>query len=262
MNGNGGPGSLVPYNAPAVIDNTSVYHVGAVSQAGAIAAVHLGANNGFIDFGTLGGGGVQQSSSPMVSGNHAYVSYKTKVLAFALDSCPTGPVSGYCSPVWTSPDLGSSGGMPVALSATDVAVPLANGNVAVLDGSTGAVRWTAVTGSSAAQSPATDGTNMYVGTADGNVRSFSVYSCGNATCSPVWTSTQSAGAAVVSQPVVAGGAVYVGTAAGALVAFDASNGARLKSIVVDAASDRVNVIENGGRLYASTNSGVVGAYGP
>jgi outer membrane protein assembly factor BamB len=132
-------------------------------------------------------------------------------------------------------------GMPVSLSATQLAVPLANGNVAVLDAATGALQWTAVTGSTSAQSPALDATSFPVGTADGKVRAFPIAGCGGPTCVPTSTSS-AAGAAISSQPVVAGGVVYVGTANGKLDAFDTA-GVSLYSTTVDATASRVFVLE-------------------
>lgn len=260
LGGSGGPGSWVPYNAPAVTNGAMVYDELAISSAGAATAIDLGANTGFITFSQTPGG-VPPLSDPMVSGTRAFVSSGNSILAFALDSCPPALLNGFCGSLWST-NLPAAGGMPVALSSTQVAVPLANGNVAVLDQTTGALQWTAVTGSTAAQSPVIDGSNIYVGTGDGRVRAFAAVGCGNATCTPVWASAMSAGAAISSQPVYAGGVVYVGTAGGALAAFDASNGARLAYVLVDAGSNHVNVVENGGTVYVSTSSGVVGAYRP
>ena len=148
--------------------------------------------------------------------------------------------------------------MPVSLSATQLAVPLATGNVAVLDAATGAVQWTAVTGSTLPQAPAIDATSFYVGTADGKVRAFPIAGCGGPTCAPTATSS-AAGAAISSQPVVAGGVVYVGTANGKLVAFNTA-GASLYSTTVNAAASRVVVIEDNASVYATTNNGTVAAY--
>ncbi len=90
-------------------------------------------------------------------------------VAFALDRCPPSAISGDCGPTWTA-DVGSNAGMPVSLSSTQVAVGLANGNVAVLDATTGTLQWTAVTGSTNATAPAVTSTTMYVGMQDGSVR--------------------------------------------------------------------------------------------
>ena len=100
---------------------------------------------------------------------------------------------------------------------------------------------------------------MYVGTADGKVRSFPISGCGQPTYAPAWTSTAS-GAAISSQPVVAGGVVYAGTAAGRLAAYATSNGSSLYSTTVDAAALTVNVIEDGSTVYVTTSTGKVAAY--
>jgi outer membrane protein assembly factor BamB len=262
LNGGGGPGSFIAYGAPAVADAATVYDMGAVTSGGSISALHLGNMTGFIAYSPQPGG-IPSSSDPMVSGERAFVSSGSTLLSFALDSCPPPPVplGSYCGWVWSTP-LAANGGMPVAISSTQVAVPLANGSVAVLDQATGALQWTAVTGSTAAQSPVSDGTNLYVGTADGKMRAFPAAGCGNATCAPLWTSSQSAGGAITSQPVYAAGVIYAGGKNGSLVAYDASNGTRLTLLLVDSGANRVNVIEDGGTVYVSTNGGNVAAYRP
>ncbi|HTL83598.1 MAG TPA: PQQ-binding-like beta-propeller repeat protein [Acidimicrobiia bacterium] len=260
FNDNGGTLHVIPYGAPAVTGTTEVYDVAAIqppSSGGTI--LHMGSLAGFVSFGSLGSD--LTASNPMVSGNRAFVSSQNGVLAFALDSCPSSPAPGLCSPQWTTP-LGASGGMPVALSATQLAVPLSNLNVAVLDDATGALQWSASTGSNALQSPAIDGSTMYVGGASSVVKAFPIAGCGMATCStPTWTSP-SVGGAISSQPVVAGGVVYVGTSVGTLVALDASTGAILKTLTVDATANKVFVVEDAGTVYATTNSGVVAAFRP
>jgi outer membrane protein assembly factor BamB len=248
---------LAPYNAPAVVGNFVVSDLGQADQNGAISAIQIGISSyGAIDaWSDLSK--VVPATNPMVRGNGVFVGSGNAMLSFTMGTCLPGPAPGYCAPTWKT-DLGSRTGMPVSLSATQLAVPLANGNVAVLDAATGALQWTATTGSTSAQSPATDGTTMFVGTADGIVRAFPVAGCGNTTCNATSTST-AAGAAISSQPVLAGGVVYVGTANGKLVAFDTS-GKQLVSLTVNATATKVAVIEDGATVYATTDKGTVAAF--
>jgi hypothetical protein len=210
-------GDPVPYNAPAVSGSTLVLTKAAANLGGAISLVQYGTRTGVINFWS-NFSDARPATTPMMRGNQVFVASDTAVLAFPTDSCTPSPIPSYCLASWTTP-VGSVAGMPVSLSATQLAVPLANGNVAVLDAATGTLQWTAVTGSHSAQSPALDATSLYIGTADGKVHAFPIAGCGTATCSPTSTSS-AAGAAISSQPVVAGGVVYVGTTNSKLVAFD------------------------------------------
>jgi hypothetical protein len=248
---------LAPYNAPAVVGNFVVSDLGEVNQGGALSAIQFGPTsygliNAWTDFSQA-----VPATNPMARGNQVFVGSGTTMLSFTMGWCVASPIPNYCSPTWTT-DLGSRTGMPVSLSATQLAVPLANGNVAVLDAATGALQWTAVTGATNAQSPATDGTTMFVGSGDGKVRAFPVAGCGHATCNPTSTSA-AAGAAITGQPVLAGGVVYLGTANGKLVAFDTA-GNQLASLTVNAAATSVDVIEDGGMVYATTSNRTVAAY--
>jgi serine/threonine-protein kinase len=251
-----GAQQVFPYNAPTVAGSMLATDLGAVNQGGALSAVQYGNKVGFINFWS-NISAARPATVPMVRGNQVFVGSETSVLAFPTDSCTPAVITTDCAPSWTT-DVASTPGMPVSLSPTQLAVPLANGNVAVLDAATGALQWTAQTGSTDAQSPAVDATNIYVGTADGKVRTFPVAGCGNPTCSATTTST-AAGAAIKSQPVVAGGVVYVGTGNGKVVAYDTS-GNQLASLTVNAGASRVSVIEDGGTVYATTDNGTAAAF--
>jgi outer membrane protein assembly factor BamB len=248
---------LAPYNAPAVAGNVVVSDLGQANEGGALSAIQLSpTQNGLINFWTDFSQAVP-ATNPMVRGSQVFVGSGTTILSFTIGTCVASAIPSYCSPTWTT-DLGSRTGMPVSLSSTQLAVPLANGNVAVLDAATGALQWKAVTGAAGAQSPATDGTTMFVGSGDGKVRAFPVAGCGNPTCNATSTST-AAGAAITGQPVLAGGVVYVGTANGKLVAFDTA-GSQLASLTVNAAATSVDVIEDGATVYATTSNGTVAAF--
>jgi len=227
----------------------------------AIAYLRYAGKKGFVDF--TSSGSLPPTSSPMILGDFVYVSHGTHLLAFALDSCPAaGGFQGYCAPQWDV-DVFSAAGLPVAVSASSVGVPLANGNVAVVDASSGALQWTAVTGSTNAQPPAVDDTGtMYVATADGSVRAFGT-ACDAESCLARWT-TRSTGAALSSQPLVANEVVYVGTVTGRVYTFDAgtcTNGcAPSFSTLVDGAANRVVPVVDTGTLYTTNNNGTVAAY--
>jgi len=255
-----GVDQVFPYNAPAVDGSTVAMELGEVNSGGAATFISYGTHTGFINFQTIPE--ARPASNPMIAGDFVYATQGTTVFAFALDSCPSSPITGDCGPTWTA-DVGSNAGMPVSLSPTEVAVGLANGNAAVLDASTGALQWTAVTGSTNATAPAVTNTTMYVGTQDGSVRAFPAAGCGGATCSATWSGA--AGAAIPMQPMVAGDVVYAGTAAGRVVAFPAAGcgGATCSTLftaTVDASATSVTPVVMGGQLYVTTNTGTVAAY--
>jgi len=251
-----------PYNAIAYGTNVTAVDVAEVSSGGSLSTVEYAGKTGFIAFGNLGG--VPAATHPMISGNFVYVGSGSSVLAFPLDTCPSGPVPNFCFPAWNV-TLPSTASMPVGISNTQVAVAMSNGNVAVLDATTGALQFTATTGSTNAQPPTVDGAGSFItGTADGRVRAFPVAGCGSATCAASWVTTTTGGA-IVTQPVFAGGVVYVGTAKGHLQAFAAHSCqspfcVSLADITVDANATSMYVVDNNASVYATTSTGKVVAY--
>jgi outer membrane protein assembly factor BamB len=144
--------------------------------------------------------------------------------SYSLDSCTPQPPpypSGFCAPEWTA-TLPAAPQYPVGVGTTETAVGLANGDVAVLDVATGALMWTAHTGSSAATAPAVANGHLYVGAGDGRLYAFASAGCGQATCGPEWSGPTATGTSVSHQPAVANGVVYVGTSAGVVYAFAAA----------------------------------------
>jgi outer membrane protein assembly factor BamB len=163
--------------------------------------------------------GVPPFTAPTLHGDRAFAGVSQHVDAFDLATCTPSGIRDFCKPAWTAA-LGSTTTMAVAVSPSEIAVGLANGQLKVLDVASGAVKWTGTTGSSGAQAPAVAGNRIYVGTADGRVRAFARAGCGAATCSALWHTTT--GDPIAQQPAVANGLVYVGTATGQVKAFDAA----------------------------------------
>jgi outer membrane protein assembly factor BamB len=255
---------ITPYNAIAYgPNNVTAVDVAEVNEGGELSTVEYAGKTGFIDFGTLGSN-IPPATHPMIDGDFVYVGSGSSVLAFPLDSCPTGPVSNFCFPAWNV-SLPATASMPVGISNKQIAVAMSNGNIAVLDATTGALQFTATTGSTNAQPPTVDGAGSFItGAADGRVRAFSAAGCGNAMCPAAWVTT-TGGAAIVTQPVFASGLVYVGTAKGHLQAFAAHSCespfcVSLADLTVDASATSIYVIENNAAVYVTTNTGKVVAY--
>lgn len=131
-----------------------------------------------------------------------------------------------CPGEWTTPKPPVANGgwadeAPVVLVNGDVAAATYWGAVVVFDGTTHAVDWTGVVGSSIGHGRpvAADRDTIFVTTADSRLLAFPVEGCGAATCPPSWTATLPGPAG--SRPAIGGDVVYVGGEDGTLSAFAA-----------------------------------------
>jgi hypothetical protein len=180
----------------------------------------------FLDYGTYStvldtAGSV---TSPSIIGRSVLVGVDNRIKSFSLDTCVPDPALPpqfpSCAPQWTA-TVPAAPRDPVGIGTSEAAIGLANGDVAVLDLGTGALEWTAHTGSTAATAPAVANGQLYVGAGDGDVDAFSATGCGESTCAPEWSGATASGAAVSHQPAVGNNVVYVGTSTGAVYAFAA-----------------------------------------
>ncbi|HEY7134114.1 MAG TPA: PQQ-binding-like beta-propeller repeat protein [Acidimicrobiia bacterium] len=185
-----------------------------------ITTLGYGTHQAILDFGSVGGAQAAVTSPTMI-GRHVLVGVNNTIESFSLDTCvPVPPPlpSYYCAPEWSA-TVPAAPRDPAAIGTTAAAIGLANGDVAVLGVATGALQWTAHTGSTAATAPAVANGHLYVGAGDGHLYAFPTAGCGQATCAPEWSGATASGAAVSHQPAAAADVVYVGTSTGSVYAF-------------------------------------------
>jgi hypothetical protein len=154
------------------------------------------------------------------AGDSVVVPADTAVTVYPADDC--GTTGGLCIPTW-SRDLGDGlAGPVVALRTGDLAVPMADGRIVVLDGATGATVWTADASSSGASGRtarlAANATTVFSAGADGTLAAFAAAGCGRPACDPAWTATTPA---THVQPSIGGDVLYVGGADGTVTALAA-----------------------------------------
>jgi PQQ-like domain len=106
---------------------------------------------------------------------------------------------------------------PPALGNGVLYVPTSSAGLVALDAASGSVLWTGVTASSIGVQAAVAGGVVYAGSADGVVRAFDAAGCAEDTCGSLWAAAT--GAAITSPPVVSNGQLYVGTADATIVAY-------------------------------------------
>lgn len=226
--------------------------------------LEYGTHQALIDIGSSGGPTVP-FTSPTIVGRHVLVGVGDAIESYSLDTCPPSPPpfpSSDCAPEWST-TVPAAPRDPVGVGTSAAAIGLANGDVEVLDVATGALEWTAHTGSTAATSPAVANGHLYVGAGDGDLYSFPTAGCGQATCAPEWSAPTASGAAVSHQPAAAADLVFVGTSTGRVYAFAAggcgtATCASLWSGVVDptgpAAPVSGPIVSYDGTVYASAGS--------
>jgi hypothetical protein len=126
------------------------------------------------------------------SGDLVLVARGTVVTAYPLAACTIGQQCPTAA--WSVDTGGQVVGAPVVLSSGDVAVSRADGQVAVIDGTTHAVEWTASVGPRLFLPPAATPTTIYAVSNDSAatrtiVSALPAGGCGAVTCTPTWTST-------------------------------------------------------------------------
>jgi outer membrane protein assembly factor BamB len=187
-----------------------------------VTTLGYGGHAALLDFTSLGGP-TAAVTSPTMIGRHVLVGVNNSIESYSLDTCTPDPrvPSNFCAPEWTA-TIPAAPADPAAIGTTAAGIGLANGDVAVLDLATGALQWTAHTGSTAATAPAVANGHLYVGAGDGHLYAFPSAGCGQATCAPEWSGPTASGAAVSHQPAAAADVVYVGTSTGSVYAFAAA----------------------------------------
>jgi outer membrane protein assembly factor BamB len=126
------------------------------------------------------------------SGDLVLVAQGSVVTAYPLADCP--PFTQPCPAVWSVEVGGPVVGAPVLLSSGDVAAGRIDGQVAVIDGTTHAVEWTASVGPRLFFPLAATPTSIYAVSNDSAatttiVSALPAGGCGSTTCTPTWTST-------------------------------------------------------------------------
>lgn len=192
-------------------------------------------------------------------GSSVLVPAGTDLAAYPVADCGAPPA---CQPTW-SRSLGAGMAAPaVALDNGDVAVPMADGRVIVLDGATGETRWTGNAGAALRVPLAATATTIFAAADDRTLAAFPVAGCGAATCAPAWTATTSAPAS--DQPSIGGDVVYVGDAAGAVTAFPAAGcgAATCEALWSDAVADGTSgpPVVFDGTLYVGGDDGRLSAF--
>ena len=154
------------------------------------------------------------------AGDSVVVPADTTVTVYPADDC--GTTAGLCVPTW-SRELGEGlTGPVVALRTGDLAVPMSDGRIVVLDGATGETVWTADASSSGGSGRtarlAANATTVFSAGADGTLAAFAAEGCGRPTCGPAWTATTPA---TNVQPSIGADVLYVGGADGTVTALPA-----------------------------------------
>jgi outer membrane protein assembly factor BamB len=141
------------------------------------------------------------------------------VAAYPVADCGRLTAGGACRSVWSRTLGAAIVAPPVALDNGDLAVPMAEGRIVVLDAATGEPEWTGNAGAALSVSLAATGTTIFAA-AGNRVAAFPAGGCGGATCEPAWTATTSGPASAA--PSVGGNVLYVGDGAGGLTALPAA----------------------------------------
>lgn len=196
-----------------------------------------------------------------IVGERIMWSFGTNALGFSA-ACPSYPAPfppGGCASDWSTP-LGAGPSGPAAVGDDQVVYADSSGTVTVLDAATGAILWTAETGSPITKRPAVAGDSILVATEDGRLVAFPAAGCGAATCTALWEGT--VGAAPATQPLAGGDVVYAAAGseirAFALDGCGAATCAPLTTLVAD--STIRGTIVHDGRLVATTTGGHVTAW--
>jgi hypothetical protein len=140
--------------------------------------------------------------------------------AYRVADCGRTTATGPCQATWSRTVGEGMAAPPVALDNGDLAVPMTDGRIVVLDAATGASRWTGTVGAAVDVPLAATGTTVFAAASDGTVAAFPAGGCGEATCEPEWTATTSAPASAA--PSIGGDVVYVGDGAGGVSALPAA----------------------------------------
>jgi hypothetical protein len=141
----------------------------------------------------------------------------TTVFAYPLADC--GNTGNGCRTAWST-DLGSTvSGPAVALPGNLIAVGTAAASVVVLDGTTGAIRYTDHVGAFITSPVAATNTTVFVAGFNGTLVAFPAGGCGSSSCTPSWTASVPG---AEWRPSIGGDVVYVGSIDGTVTALNAN----------------------------------------
>jgi hypothetical protein len=158
--------------------------------------------------------------APSSDGRSVFVPADTGIVAYPVADCGRTAIGQQCRATWSRSVGEGMAAPPVALDNGDLAVPMADGRIVVLDAATGEPQWTGNVGAAVSVPLAATGTTIYAAASDGTLAAFPAGGCGQATCGPEWTATTSAPASAA--PSVGGDVVYVGDGAGGVTALPAA----------------------------------------
>ena len=196
--------------------------------------------------------------APAVSGGLVFVSGDRGVYAFS-ESCTTD-----CAPLWVGTTRFAPDAAPT-VAGDFVLVPDYQGGIYAFDSATGTREWKG-TVMAPPQAIAVAHGVAYVTSGNGELVAFAVAGCGQAECSPLWTSAPSG--FTLFTPTVANGVVYVGAldfiyTQGDVLAYPTTcvDGCQPLATLVLGGANETPVAVAGGHIYATTVNGHILAFG-
>jgi len=196
--------------------------------------------------------------APAVSEDRVFVSGDRGIYAFP-GSCSTP-----CAPRWVTPTKFSPTAAPT-VAGEAVLVADYQGTIYAMDAGTGAIQWKGKI-EPIPHSIAVAGGVAYVSSGVGELVAFAVAGCGEAKCSPLWTSAPS-GLSLFT-PTIANGVVYVGAldfiyTQGDVVAYPTTctDGCQPLATLVLGGANETPIAVTGGRVYATTVNGNIDSLG-
>ena len=196
--------------------------------------------------------------APAVSGDRMFVSGDRGVYAFPA-SCSTP-----CVPLWVATTRFSPAAAPT-FAGGFVLVADYQGTVYAFDSASGILEWKGTVAPTPHAIAAAHGV-AYVTSGNGELVAFAVAGCGQAVCSPLWTSAPSRFS--LFTPTIANGVVYVGAldfiyTQGDVLAYPTTciNGCEPLATLLLGGANETPVAVAGGRIYATTVNGNIDSLG-
>jgi len=196
--------------------------------------------------------------APAVSGGRVFVSGDRGVYAFP-ENC-----SATCEPLWVTNTRFSPAAAPT-VAGRSVMVADYQGTVYAIDAATGIIEWQGTVTPSPHAIAVARGV-AYVTSGGGELVAFAVAGCGQAVCSPLWTSAPSG--FTLFTPTIANGVVYVGAldfiyTQGDVLAYPTAciDGCEPLATLVLGGANETPVAVAGGRIYATTVNGNIDSLG-
>jgi outer membrane protein assembly factor BamB len=196
--------------------------------------------------------------APAVSDGRVFVSGDRGVYAFP-GSCSTP-----CAPLWVARTRFSPAAAPTVAGGS-VLVADYQGTVYAIDAATGILKWKG-TVTPTPHAVAVARGIAYVTSGSGELVAFALAGCGEAVCSPLWTSAPSGFS--LFTPTIANGVVYVGAldfiyTQGDVLAYPTTciDGCEPLATLVLGGANETPVAVAGGRIYATTVNGNIDSFG-